>query len=295
MEFLFVCCKLLKRGPRFQNLAWISTSQRAELIDSVVIVQLLSQSQLQNWHAVPGSDFDYFWTKSRMRLELGFYIMSLLSNILQMLSPEGGSTFQGAQTVLKQNCVSSPRFPSGASLGPEQQQALLAGGQELPAAPSLSRALERAVPNPIWVLFSLCHPAEPEPSTPNSTHASQGCRQASQNAYIMCLTANRPTGLWTSLCNPTTEATASNLGTNAQPCQSSSCQPCSRSWALTRDFPSIKTSEQSQPHSSKLWVQVMEKGKVGNLAFQAQCLFSGTVCDDGWMREITDLWVLIKQ
>lgn len=106
MEFLFACCKLLKRGPRLQNLAWFSTSQRAELIDSVVIVQVLSRSQLQNWHVVPASDFDYFWTKSRMRLELGFYIMALLSNILQMLSPEGGSTFQGAQTALKQNCFS---------------------------------------------------------------------------------------------------------------------------------------------------------------------------------------------
>lgn len=224
MEFLFVCCKLLKRGPRFQNLAWISTSQRAELIDSVVIVQLLSQSQLQNWHVVPASDFDYFWTKSCMRLELGFYIMSLLSNILQMLSPEGGSTFQGAQTVLKQNCFSSPRFPSGASSGPEQQHwVLLTRGQELPAAHSSSIALERAVPHPIWVLLSLCHPAKPEPSTPNSTQVSRGCRQASRTAYIMCLTANRTTGLWTSPCNPTTEANASNLGTNAQPCHSSLC------------------------------------------------------------------------
>lgn len=109
------------------------------------------------------------------------------------------------------------------------------------------------------------------------------------------LTANRPTGLWTSLCNPITEANASNLGTNAQPCHSSSWQPCYRSWALTKGFPSLKPSEQSQAHSSKLWVQVMEKEKVGNLAFQAQCLFSWTVCDVGWMRGITDLWVLIKR
>lgn len=99
LNFFFVCCKLLKRGPRFQNLAWISTSQSAWLIDSVVLVQLLSSSQLQNWHVVPASDFDYIWTKQRVRLELGFYIMSLLSNILQTLSPEGQSTFQGAQSA----------------------------------------------------------------------------------------------------------------------------------------------------------------------------------------------------
>lgn len=81
----------------------------------MVIVQLLSGSQLQNWHVIPASDFDYIWTKCRVRLELGFYIMSLLSNILQTIRPEGESTFQGAQTVLRENCFLSLEFPSSAS------------------------------------------------------------------------------------------------------------------------------------------------------------------------------------
>lgn len=168
MEFLFVCCKLLKRGPRLQNLAWISTSQRAELIDSVVIVQVLSQSQLQNWHVAPASDFDYFWTKSHMCLELGFYITALLSNILQMLSPEGGSAFQGAQTLLKQNCFSGfwcvIRTWAAASAACRW------------AGAACSPQPEQAVPHPIWVLLSLCHPAKPEPSAPSSTQVSQGSR-----------------------------------------------------------------------------------------------------------------------
>lgn len=203
----------------------------------MVIVQLLSWSQLQNWHVVPASDFDYFWTKSRVRLELGFYIMSLLSNILQMLSPEGESTFQGAPTVLKQNCFLSLRFPSP---GPEQHWVLLAAGQELPAAHSSSIALDGPVPDPVRVLFSLCHPAKPEPSPPNAAEASQGrimSLMAKKDRGIVNLCATLPWG-----CD---QPNASNLGTNAQPCHSSSRHPRSKSWALTRHFPSLKTSEQN--------------------------------------------------
>lgn len=166
----------------------------------MVIVQLLSRSQLQNWHVVPASDFDYFWTKSRVRLELGFYIMSLLSNTLQMLSPEGESTFQGAQTVLKLNCFLSLRFPSTASSGPEQHWELRAAGQEPPAAHCWSIALDGAVPHLTRVLFSLCHPAKPDPSPENSAWVSQGCNQT---GHIMPLMAKRTMGLWTSLWNPT--------------------------------------------------------------------------------------------
>lgn len=191
----------------------------------MVIVQLLSQSQLQNWHGVPASDFDYFWTKSRVRLELGFYIMSLLSNILQMLSPEGESTFQGAQTVLKQNCFLSLRFPSS---GPEQHWELPAAGQELPAAHSSSIALDGAVPDPIRVLFSLCHPEKTRAITTKWQKGPWDCEP---------LCAIPPWG-----CD---QANASKLGTNAQPCNSSSRQPLSKSWALTRHFPSLKPSEQN--------------------------------------------------
>lgn len=232
MEFLFVCCKLLKRGPRLQNLAWISTSQRAELIDSVVIVQVLSQSQLQNWHVVPASDFDYFWTTSRMRLELGFHIMALLSNILQMLSSEGGSTFQGAQTLLKQNCfsvfwcmtrtwaaLSAAGRWAGAACSPQPEH------HPWESSPTPHTHLGPPLPLPLCKAWAI------------KTKFYTGIPRI-QTASIMCLTANMPMGLWTSLCNPTTEPNASSLGTNAQPCHASSCQPCSRSWALTRDFPS---------------------------------------------------------
>lgn len=149
---------------------------------------------MQNWHVVPASDFDYFWTKSRVRLELRFYIMSLLSNILQTLSP-GESTFQGAQTVLKQNCFLSLRFPSPASSGPEQHRELLAAGQEPPAAHSSSIALDGALPHPTRVPFSFCHPAKPQPSPENSAQAPQGCRQPSQTAHIVPLMAKRTMGL----------------------------------------------------------------------------------------------------
>lgn len=257
MEYLFACCKLLKRGPRLQNLAWFSTSQRAELIDSVVIVQVLSRSQLQNWHVVPASDFDYFWTKSRMRLELGFYIMALLSNILQMLSPEGGSTFQGVQTALKQNCFSVfwCTTRTWAALSSAHRWAGAA------CSPQPEHHHWESSPTAHLVLLSLCHPAKLEPSTPNSTQVSQGCRQAPQTASIMCLTANRTAGLWTSLGSLTTEATASNLGTNAQPCHSLLCQPCSRSWALTRDLPSLKPPEQTSPTAASSGCKWRKKGK----------------------------------
>ena len=194
-----MCCKLPKRGPGFQNLAWISTSQRAGLIDSVVIVQLLPRSLLQSWHVVPASDFDYFWTKRRACLELGFYFMSLLSNISQMLSP-GENTFQGAQTLLKPNSFLSLGLPSSASPGPQQHWELLAAGQELPAAHSSSIALNGAIPDPIPVLFYPCHPEKPEPSAADSAQLSRGCRQASQIGHIWWQKGPRDCE---PLCNPT--------------------------------------------------------------------------------------------
>lgn len=229
MEFLFVCCKLLKRGPRLQNLAWISTSQRAELIDSVVIVQVLSQSQLQNWHVVPASDFDYFWTMSCMCLELGFHIMALLSNILQMLSSEGGSTFQGAQTLKTKLFFSVVVHDQDLSSAECCWQVGRSCLQPTAGAPPLREQphthLGPPLPLPLCKAWAI------------KTKFYTGIPRI-QTASIMCLMANMPMGSWTSLCNPTTEPNASSLGTNAQPCHASSCQPCSRSWALTRDFPS---------------------------------------------------------
>lgn len=174
----------------------------------MVIVQVLSQSQLQNGHVVP--DFDYFWTKSHMRLELGFYIMSLLSNILQMLSPEGVSTFQGAQILLKQSCfsmfwcmirtwaaLSTAHRCAGVACSPQpehhpwESSPITSLGPPLPLPPCKA-----------WAINTKFYTGIPRMQTapPNCLH-------------MMCLTANRPEGLWPSLCNPTTEANASNLGT----------------------------------------------------------------------------------
>lgn len=195
-----------------------------------------------------------------------------------MLSPEGGSTFQGAQTALKQNCFSVfwCMTRTWAALSSAHRWAGAA------CSPQPEHHHWESSPTAHLVLLSLCHPAKLEPSTPNSTQVTQGCRQAPPNCLHHVPDSKQDRGI---------------VNLSGQPHHRSYCfQPwykCSalpfftvptmlQKLSLNKGLAQLKTPWANKPHSSKLWVQVTEKGKVGNL-------FSWTVSDDGWMRGITDL------